>query len=50
MDGYCVKCRSKQEMEDVKNCKTKNGRDAVRGKCGKCGTKIMKFVKKGGGV
>ena len=50
MDSYCVKCRSKQEMKDAKNTNTKNGREAVCGTCAKCGTKMMKFVKKGGGV
>ena len=50
MDSFCVRCKSKQTMEDAKNSKTKNGRDCVSGKCAKCGTKMIRFVKKGEGV
>lgn len=49
MQIYCVKCRSKTETEDLEDAVMKNGRSAVRGKCGKCGTMKYKLVAKKGG-
>ena len=43
--GYCVKCKAKRTMEGAKQVKLKNGRPAVTGKCGKCGTKMFKIGK-----
>jgi|TARA_B100000963_G_C22528326_1_gene626385 predicted nucleic acid-binding Zn-ribbon protein len=45
MEGYCVKCKKKQEMKSAK-CITikKNGRSAMKGVCPKCGCKMMRFV------
>ncbi len=43
---YCVKCKSKQTMKDAKNGTTSNGRSCCKGTCAKCGTKMMKFIKK----
>lgn len=44
VQGYCVKCRKKREMVSPK--KTKVGkRNAVTGKCPKCGTKMYRFTK-----
>lgn len=48
-EGYCVKCKAKQEMKDAKETTMKNGRSAMKGKCPKCGTgmfKIMGMAKK----
>lgn len=43
--GYCVKCKKKNTtMEKPKLTTTKNGRKAVKGECGKCGTKMFRFV------
>lgn len=44
--GYCVKCKAKQEMEDVEEVTMKNGRPALRGVCPVCGTKMFKIVSK----
>ena len=41
--GYCMKCRKKREMRNVKDVKV-NGRNAIKGVCSKCGTNIFKFV------
>lgn len=41
--GYCVKCKAKQEMKDVKDVTMKNGRKAKKGVCPKCGTKMFKI-------
>jgi hypothetical protein len=43
MEGYCMKCKKKSEMVDVKEIKMKNGRPAVSGKCSVCGTKMFKI-------
>ncbi len=40
MQGYCLKCRTKQEMKDEKEVTLKNGRAAMQGTCPVCGTKI----------
>jgi len=42
---YCVKCRKKREIKDLKKVKLKNGRPAVKGTCPKCGTKVFRLVK-----
>ena len=47
MEGYCVKCRAKREMVKTKKITTSNGRNAISGNCKTCGTKMMRFVKKG---
>lgn len=44
MNGYCVRCRSSTEIKAPKQGTAKNGRHVVRGSCGKCGTKISRFV------
>ena len=40
MEGYCLKCREKREMQDPQEVTLKNGRPAMQGKCAVCGTKI----------
>ena len=40
MEGYCVKCKTKREMKDVKEITMKNGKPATQGVCSTCGTKI----------
>jgi len=42
---YCVKCKKKREIKDLKKGKLINGRPVVRGTCPKCGTKVFKLVK-----
>ena len=45
MLGYCVKCKSKKE---IKNGKITNGkRRMLKGVCPTCGTKMIRFLKKG---
>ena len=43
VEGYCVKCKAKKEMKDATEITMKNGRPAVQGICGDCGTKIFKI-------
>ena len=45
VEGYCVRERKKVQLVDVRPTKTKNGRDAVRGKCPDCGAEIFRFGK-----
>jgi hypothetical protein len=42
--GYCMKCKKKQKMINTKKVKMKNGRDAMKGECGKCGTGMYKIM------
>lgn len=44
MEGYCVKCKAKSEMMDAEEVTMKNGRKAMKGKCGKCGTGMYKIL------
>ncbi|MGI9252432.1 MAG: DUF5679 domain-containing protein [Thermomicrobiales bacterium] len=44
MEAYCVKCRTKQDMIEMKDVTMKNGRNAVEGKCPVCGTKLFRMV------
>ena len=40
MQGYCMKCREKRELNDVQQVTLKNGRAARQGTCAVCGTKV----------
>jgi hypothetical protein len=44
-EGYCVKCRSKKEMQDAKAITMKNGKPATTGTCPDCSTKMFKIGK-----
>lgn len=41
--GYCVKCKKKQEMKNEKRVTLKNGKPAVKGQCPKCGTNMFRI-------
>ncbi len=41
--GYCMKCKSKQEIKKPQAITMKNGRPATQGVCPVCGTKIFKI-------
>ncbi len=43
MEGYCVKCKEKREIQDAQEITMKNGKPAVQGKCPTCGTKIFRI-------
>ncbi|MBR9700954.1 hypothetical protein GOV11_03755 [Candidatus Woesearchaeota archaeon] len=45
VQGYCVKCKAKRDMQGATPAKMKNGRDYIKGKCGTCGTKMSKIGK-----
>jgi Zn finger protein HypA/HybF involved in hydrogenase expression len=50
MEGYCVKCKKKQEIQGGKevNVKGKGGteRRALTGTCPSCGTKMFRILGK----
>jgi len=49
-EGYCVKCKAKQEMQDAKEVEMKGKGDtkrrALSGTCPACGTKMFKILGK----
>ena len=45
-EGYCVKCREKQNIKDGVVNETANGRQMAQGVCPKCGTKVTRFLPK----
>ena len=50
MEGYCVKCKKKQEIQNGKEVamkgKGKVKRRAMTGTCPKCGTKMFRILGK----
>lgn len=46
MLGYCMKCKAKQEMEDVIESKTLKGLRIAKGTCPVCKTKMAKILGK----
>ena len=43
-EGYCVKCRKKQEIKNGAVAETANGRRMAKGTCPECGTKVNRFL------
>lgn len=46
MEGYCVKCKKKQEISNAKEVTLKNGKKAMKGVCPKCGTGMFRITGK----
>jgi hypothetical protein len=46
MEGYCVKCREKREMNNAEEAVTSRGMKMAKGQCGVCGTKMAKILGK----
>ena len=42
---YCLKCKQQSGTKNVKQTKTANGRNIMKGVCTTCGTKKCRFVK-----
>ena len=40
MEAYCVKCKARREMEQVRHETTKNGNPIIKGICTVCGHEI----------
>jgi len=45
MQAYCVKCRTKREMQGARAITMKNGRPATQGVCPSCRTKMFRIGK-----
>lgn len=45
MEAYCMKCRTKREIQAATQITMKNGRPATQGTCGTCGTKLFRIGK-----
>lgn len=43
MEGYCVKCKTKRELQDPEAVFTATGSPGTRGKCPVCGTKMFRM-------
>ena len=43
-EAYCVKCKAKRMIKDPQVVQMKNGRPAVKGSCGECGTGMYKIL------
>jgi uncharacterized protein DUF5679 len=41
--AYCVKCKTKREMQNPQSITMKNGRKAMKGKCPVCGTSLFRI-------
>jgi len=50
MEGYCVKCKKKQEIQDAREVAMKGKgsvkRSALTGTCPACGTKMFRILGK----
>ena len=45
MEAYCMKCRTKREIQKPAQITMKNGRPATQGTCGTCSTKLFRIGK-----
>ena len=44
--GRCMKCKENKPMKETEEVTMKNGRKALKGTCGDCGTKMFKILGK----
>jgi len=45
IQGYCVKCKEKRDIQDATADFNKRGSAVTIGKCGTCGTKMYRIGK-----
>ncbi|WP_297473791.1 DUF5679 domain-containing protein [Nitrosopumilus sp.] len=45
LDAYCVKCKTKRNIENPEETVMKNGRPAIRGICAVCKCKVFRIIK-----
>jgi len=46
VEGFCVKCKAKREIQNPTNITLKNGKPAIKGTCPVCGTTMIVMAKK----
>ena len=44
MEAYCVRCNAKKEMRNIRVIAVKNGRQATKGTCALCGSKVFNIA------
>ncbi|MBI2664198.1 hypothetical protein HYX10_02545 [Candidatus Woesearchaeota archaeon] len=44
--GRCMKCKKQVDIKDAKEVTMKNKMKAMKGVCGKCGTKVFRIIGK----
>jgi hypothetical protein len=42
-EAYCVKCKTKRQVQNAQNITMKNGKPALKGTCPVCGTSLFKI-------
>ena len=45
VEAYCMKCKTKREMNNPQKVTMKNGRPATKGKCPECETGMFRIGK-----
>lgn len=45
-EGRCMKCQKQVKIKDAQVVKMKNGMQAAKGVCPKCGTKVFRILGK----
>ena len=43
LQAYCVKCRTKRDIDSAEPVYTKTGTPGTRGQCSACGTKLFRM-------
>lgn len=46
MEARCMRCRKQVEITELEITKTSRGGNIAKGKCGTCGTKLCRMMKK----
>lgn len=46
MEGYCVKCKAKREIQEGKEVVNARGMKMMKGKCPECGTTMCRIMGK----
>lgn len=46
MEAYCLKCRTRREMQNPQQVTMKNGKPATKGTCPVCSTQMYRIGKK----
>lgn len=46
MEGYCLKCRQKREINNPEETTTERGVRMAKGQCSVCNTKVAKILGK----
>jgi len=46
VQGRCMKCKKQVDIKDGKEVTMKNGRKAMKGKCGACSTSVFRILGK----